>query len=85
MSQVAFRISLNSRLVEPARELYLVSRVGDDRTGPNQTFEAYLADLVTVALVERLQNTSRSAQDAPGATKKRPARVEIPLLRETAF
>lgn len=50
-----FSIKLNSRLVAPAREMHKVSQIGEDRLGPNKSFEAYLSDLVTVAIVERIQ------------------------------
>lgn len=55
MSQLVFSIKLNSRLIAPAREMYQVSRVGDERRGPNQSFEAFLSDMTTVAIVERIQ------------------------------
>ncbi len=48
-----FSIKLNSKLVPIARHLHQVSRIGDQRTGPTQTLEAYLSDLVTTAIVER--------------------------------
>ena len=55
MSGQHFSIKLNSRLVAPARHLHKVSQIGDDRLGPNKSFEAYLSDLVTVAIVERIK------------------------------
>ena len=53
-----FSIKLNPRLVAPARHLHKASQIGDDRLGPNKSFEAYLSDLVTVAIVERIQQGS---------------------------
>lgn len=50
-----FQIKLNSRLVAPARHMHEISKLGEDRLGPNKSFEAYLSDLVTVAIVERIQ------------------------------
>ena len=54
-----FSITLNSKLVPIARQLHQVSRIGDQRTGPNQTLEAYLSDLVTTAIVERSKPVHR--------------------------
>jgi hypothetical protein len=53
--QKHFSIKLNSRMVESARHLHKVSQIGDDRLGPNKSLEAYLSDLVTVAIVERMR------------------------------
>ena len=53
--QKHFSIKLNSRMVESARHLHKVSQIGDDRLGPNKSLEAYLSDLVTVAIVERMK------------------------------
>ena len=53
--QQHFSIKLNPRLVESARHLHKVSQIGDDRLGPNKSLEAYLSDLVTVAIVERMR------------------------------
>jgi hypothetical protein len=50
---VAFSVKLNSNLLPIAREMHRNSRVGDRRRGPGQSFEAFLSDLVTVAIVER--------------------------------
>jgi hypothetical protein len=50
-----FSIKLNSRLVASARHMHKVSQIGEDRLGPNKSFEAYLSDLTTVAIVERKQ------------------------------
>jgi len=48
-----FSIKLNPRLIPIARHMHQVSRVGDHRRGPRQSFESYLSDLVEVAIVER--------------------------------
>lgn len=72
MPKLVFSISLNSRLVEPAREMHQISRIGDERRGPNQSFEAFLSDLTTVALVERIQrgmSETRSASDTGAGTR----------------
>jgi hypothetical protein len=53
--QQRFSIKLNARLVASARHLHKVSQIGDDRLGPNKSIEAYLSDLVTVAIVERMR------------------------------
>ncbi len=58
MPEQQFTIKLNSRLVEPARHLHKVSQIGEDRLGQNKSFEAYLSDMVTVAVVERIQAKS---------------------------
>jgi hypothetical protein len=50
-----FTIKLKPQLVQTARQMHLVSRVGDERRGPNQSFEYYLSDLVAVAIIERRQ------------------------------
>lgn len=55
MSGQNFSIKLNSRLVAEARHMHKASQIGDDRLGPNKSLEAYLSDLVTVAIVERIQ------------------------------
>lgn len=61
----SFSIKLNSRLVPIARQMHQVSRVGDRRTGPRQSFESYLSDLVTVAIVERKDcRTGNTATEA---------------------
>lgn len=58
MSQLVFSIKLNSRLVEPARQMHLVSRMGEQRNAPNASFECFLSDLVTVAIIERIRPAS---------------------------
>jgi hypothetical protein len=50
---VAFSVKLSSNLLPIAREMHQNSRVGDRRRGPGQSFEAFLSDVLTVALVER--------------------------------
>lgn len=65
MSQLVFSIKLNSRLIAPAREMHQTSRIGDERRGPNQSFEAFLSDLTTVAIVERMQGRPIVAGELP--------------------
>jgi len=49
-----FSIKLRPELVECAREMHAVSRIGDERRGgPGQSLESFLSDLVTVAIIER--------------------------------
>jgi hypothetical protein len=68
-----FSIKLNPRLIPIARQMHQVSRVGDRRTGPRQSFESYLSDLVEVAIVERTDCTAPETRRSsllghPGAT-----------------
>ena len=65
MANKNYTIKINSRLVEPAQQMHQASRVGDERRGPNQSFEAYLSDLVSVALVERIQQGSVREPNQP--------------------
>lgn len=50
-----FSIKLKPELERSARVMHKVSRVGDERRGPNQSFEAFLSDLTAVAIIERRQ------------------------------
>lgn len=84
MAQQKFSIRISNGLVASAQQLYLVSRVGDERRGPNQSFEAYLSDLVAVALVERIEGAT-TLQDGLSATRKAPAGVQAARNREMAF
>jgi hypothetical protein len=38
--------------------MHKVSQIGEERMGPNKSLEAFLSDLVTVAIVERRQQES---------------------------
>jgi hypothetical protein len=56
MPNQKFYIKLNVKLVPQALALHEISKLGDKRRGPNQSFESFLSDLVTVAIVERSQS-----------------------------
>lgn len=58
MPRKHFSITLNSELAASARHMHKVSQIGEQRMGPNKSLEAFLSDLVTVAIVERRQQGS---------------------------
>jgi len=57
MPNVRFCVKLNSHLVPIAREMHAASRIGDRRRGPGQSLEAYLSDVLTCAIIDRVQPT----------------------------
>ena len=52
-----FSIKLSSKLVAPARHMHRESLIGDDRQA-NRSFDAFLSEVVTVAIVERIRAKS---------------------------
>jgi hypothetical protein len=69
------QLKLNRELLPIAHQLHDVSRVGDDRRGPGQSLEAYLSDMLTVAIIDRAEMLRKP----PGREESDPCRECLKL------
>jgi len=51
--RLSFTVSVSEQLVEHARTMHRCAMVGEPRNAPGQSFEAYLSELLTVAIIDR--------------------------------